>query len=50
LAKARIKGEIRAAFFLSYEISLYQQIYPSSPVTAAILSSLTLLSCYIHMP
>jgi hypothetical protein len=28
-------------YFLSYEISLYQTIYPSSPVTAAISSSLT---------
>jgi hypothetical protein len=29
-------------FFLSYEMSLYQQYYPSSPVTTAISSSLTL--------
>lgn len=29
-------------FFLSYEMSLYQQLYPASPVTTAISSSLTL--------
>lgn len=29
-------------FFLSYEVSLYQQLYPSSPVTTAISSSLAL--------
>jgi hypothetical protein len=29
-------------FFLSYEMSLYQKLYPSSPVTTAISSSVTL--------
>jgi cytochrome bd-type quinol oxidase subunit 2 len=41
-SKVLVLVTIPVLYFLSYEISLYHQIYPADPITTALSSSLTL--------